>query len=286
MKKNTLLKIVALFAVILFSSCSKDNNDVLTTFTTTDIATNAKIDQISNDVADIIEDQYFEQNPLGKPDAFVENTLLPSCVTVTRTLTSSTWTRTINFGTTGCAIMPNGAILRGVITISGSLNYTLQNYVISYTFVNFYHNDVLIQGNRTITRSFQSTTYQAAIHPVNVMDMNMTFTTRGDVYTRVGTRTRECVEGFDTRANWSDNIYVVTGSWATTFPIGVVHSNVISATTPLRIRMNCNYRIVSGMITITRPNHTATLDYGTGTCDNIATMSIDGGVAIPFTFGN
>jgi outer membrane murein-binding lipoprotein Lpp len=286
MKTNALIKIVAVFAIIILSSCSKDNNDALATFTTTDIATNAKIDQISNDVADIIEDQYAEQNPLGKPDANVENTTLPSCVTVTTTLTSATWTRIINFGTTGCAVMPNGAILRGVITISGSLNYTLQNYVISYTFVNFYHNDVLIQGNRTITRSFQSTNYQSAIHPVNVMDMNMTFTTRGDVYTRVGTRTRECVEGFDTRANWSDNIYVVTGSWATTFPNGIVHSNVISATTPLRIRMNCNYRIVSGMITITRPNHTATLDYGTGTCDNIATMSIDGGVAIPFTFGN
>ena len=182
--------------------------------------------------------------------------------------------------------MPNGAILRGVITISGSLNYTLQNYVISYTFVNFYHNDALIQGNRTITRSFQSTNYQAAIHPINVMDMNMTYTIKGNVYTRVGTRTRECVEGFDTRANWTDNIYVVTGSWATTFPNGIVHSNVISATTPLRIRMNCNYRIVSGMVTITRPNHTGTLDYGTGTCDNIATMSIDGGAAIPFTFGN
>lgn len=282
MKTNSLLKIVALFAVILFASCSKDNNDTAT-FTTADIATNAKIDQISNDVSDVIDDQYTEQNPTGRPNANVENTLLPACATVTTSVTATIWTRTINFGTTGCA-MPNGAVLRGVITISGSLNYTPRDYVISYSFINFYHNDILIQGNRTITRSFLSTTYQTAVHPVNVMDMNMTFTINGNVYTRVGTRTRECVEGYDTIPNWIDNVYVVTGSWTTTFPTGAIHTNAISATSPLRIRMNCNYRIVSGIVNITRPNHTAVLDYGTGTCDNIATISIDGGIAIPFTF--
>ena len=286
MKTNFLLKIVALFTVILLASCSKDNDDTASAFTAADIQTNAKIDQISNDVADIIDDQYAEQNPTGRTTASVEVALLPPCVTVNTTLTNTTWTRTIDFGTTGCA-MPNGAVLRGVIIISGSLNYTLQNYVISYTFVNFYHNDMLVQGNRTITRSFGTSSYQTAVHPINVMDINMTFTTiNGNVYSRVGTRTRECVEGFDTRQIWTDNVYVVTGSWATTFPNGIVHSNAISETSPLRILMNCDYRIVSGTVNITRPNHTAVLDYGTGACDNNATISIDGGAAIPFTFGN
>ena len=286
MKPNFLLKIVALVAVVLFASCSKDNDDTASAFTAADIQTNAKIDRISNDVADIIDDQYAEQNPTGRTTAAVEATLLPPCVTVNTTLTNTTWTRTINFGTTGCAVMPNGAVLRGVINITGSLNYTLQNYVISYTFDNFYHNDMLVQGNRTVTRSHQSTIHQIAIHPVNVMDINMTFTNSNGVYTRVGTRTRECIEGFDTRLNWTDNEYVVTGSWATTFPNGNVHNNAISASSPLRILMNCNYRIVKGTVNITRPNHTAVLDYGSGTCDNIATISIDGGAAIPFTFGN
>ena len=286
MKTNSLLKIVALFAVVLFASCSKDNNDTASNFTSTDIVTNAKIDQISNDVADIIDDQYAEQNPTGKTTTSIEATILPPCVTVNTSYTSTTWTRTVDFGTSGCAVMPNGAVLRGVIIVSGSLNYTLQNYVISYTFVNFYHNETLVQGNRTVTRSFQSTANHAAIHPVHVMDMNMTFTVLGEVYTRVGTRTRECVEGFDTRAIWSDNVYVVTGSWTTTFPNGNEHINTISDISPLRIRMNCNYRIVKGTVTITRPNHNAILDYGTGTCDNIATISIDGGAEIPFTFGN
>lgn len=282
MKTNSILKITFLFAIILFASCTKDNNDLANAFTTEDIQTNAKLDQVANDLSDIIDDQYFTENPAGKTIAPTESNLLPPCVTVTRTFTSTTWTRTINFGTTGCA-MPNGAILRGIIRVSGVLPYSTSNYVITYTFDGFRYNDFLVQGNRTITRSLGTSTYQVNTHPICVMDMNMTFTNSRGIFTRVGTRTRECIEGY-TSAIWTDNVYVITGNWTTTFPNGNVHSNAISNTTPLRVRLNCDYRVVSGVVNITRPNHTAVLDYGAGTCDNLATISIDGGTPVTITF--
>lgn len=282
MKTNSILKITFLFAIILFASCTKDNNDLANAFTTEDLQTNAKLDQVANDLSDIIDDQYFTENPAGKTIAPTESNLLPPCVTVTRTFTSTTWTRTINFGTTGCA-MPNGAILRGIIRVSGVLPYSTSNYVITYTFDGFRYNDFLVQGNRTITRSLGTSTYQVNTHPICVMDMNMTFTNSRGIFTRVGTRTRECIEGYTT-AIWTDNVYVITGNWTTTFPNGNVHSNAISNTTPLRVRLNCDYRVVSGVVNITRPNHTAVLDYGAGTCDNLATISIDGGTPVTITF--
>ena len=282
MKTNSILKITFLFAIILFASCTKDNNDLSSAFTTEDLQTNAKLDQVANDLSDIIDDQYFTENPAGKTIAPTESNLLPPCVTVTRTFTSTTWTRTINFGTTGCA-MPNGAILRGIIRVSGVLPYSTSNYVITYTFDGFRYNDFLVQGNRTITRSLGTSTYQVNTHPICVMDMNMTFTNSRGIFTRVGSRTRECVEGYTT-AIWTDNVYVITGNWTTTFPNGNVHSNAISNTTPLRVRLNCDYRVVSGVVNITRPNHTAVLDYGAGTCDNLATISIDGGTPVTITF--
>jgi hypothetical protein len=282
MKTNSILKITFLFAIILFASCTKDNNDLANAFTTEDLQTNAKLDQVANDLSDIIDDQYFTENPAGKTIAPTESNLLPPCVTVTRTFTSTTWTRTINFGTTGCA-MPNGAILRGIIRVSGVLPYSTSNYVITYTFDGFRYNDFLVQGNRTITRSLGTSTYQVNTHPICVMDMNMTFTNSRGIFTRVGTRTRECIEGY-TSAIWTDNVYVITGNWTTTFPNGNVHSNAISNTTPLRVRLNCDYRVVSGVVNITRPNHTAVLDYGAGTCDNLATISIDGGTPVTITF--
>ena len=179
--------------------------------------------------------------------------------------------------------MPNGAILRGIIRVSGVLPYSTSNYVITYTFDGFRYNDFLVQGNRTITRSLGTSTYQVNTHPICVMDMNMTFTNSRGIFTRVGSRTRECVEGYTT-AIWTDNVYVITGNWTTTFPNGNVHSNAISNTTPLRVRLNCDYRVVSGVVNITRPNHTAVLDYGAGTCDNLATISIDGGTPVTITF--
>jgi len=282
MKTNSILKVTVLFAVILFASCTKDNNDLSSAFTAADIQTNAKLDQVANDLSDIIDDQYFTENPAGKTIAPTVANLLPPCVTVTRTVTSTSWTRTVDFGTTGCA-MPNGAILRGIITMTGSLPYTTSGYVITYSFNGFRYNDFLVQGNRTVTRSLGTSTYQVNTHPICVMDMNMTFTNATGVYTRVGTRTRECVEGNAT-VIWTDNVYVVTGNWTTTFPNGNVHTNAISNTTPIRVRLNCDYRVVSGTVNITRPNHTAVLDYGNGTCDNIATISIDGGTPVTITF--
>ena len=282
MKTNSILKLTVLFAVILFVSCSKDNNDLANEFTVEDIQTNAKLDQAANDLSEIIDDQYLIENPAGKSIAPTEINSLPACAVVTRTVTATTWRRKINFGTTGCAL-PNGAILRGIIYISGSLPYSTTNYVITYTFDGFRYNDFLVQGNRTITRSLGSSIYQTNTHPISVLDMNMTFTNSRGVYTRVGTRTRECVEGFGT-AILVDNVYVVTGNWTTTFPNGNVHTNTISNTAPIRVRLNCDHRVVSGIVNITRPNHTAVLDYGDRTCDNIATISIDGGAPISFTF--
>ena len=282
MKTNSILKLTVLFAVILFSSCTKDNNDNASVFNAADIQISAKLDQANNDLSDIIDDLYFTENPTGKNVAPTEINSLPSCATVTRTFTATNWTRTISFGTAGCA-MPNGAILRGTIIVSGSLPYSTTNYVINYSFERFYYNDMLVQGNRTVTRSLGTSSYQVNTHPICVMDMNMTFTNSNGVYTRVGSRARECVEGYTTPL-WTDNVYVVTGAWTTTFPNGNVHSNAISSTTPIRVRLNCDYRVVSGVVNITRPNHTAVLDYGTGTCDNVATLSIDGGLPITITF--
>jgi len=285
MKTKSFFGIIALAAIFSVVSCSKDSSNSDSKLTSDDVQVNSKMDQASNDVSEIVEDQYLQQNPsaAGKTPPL---SILPPCATVTTVLTATSWTRTIDFGTTGCT-MPNGNILSGEIIISGSLNFDVPSYVINYQFVNFYHNNILIQGNRTVTRTFTGSTLLSANHPIHVMDINMTATfANGAVYTRVGTRKRECIDGFTSPLNWHDNVYLITGNVTTTKPDGVVHTNTVTEASPLRIEMNCQYRIVSGILTITKPNHTAVLDYGSGTCDNNATIAIDGGTPVAFTFGN
>lgn len=283
MKTKSLFKMIALVAVFSLASCSSDSNND-TNLTAEDVQVNRKLDQASNDVSEIVEDQFLQQNPSAAGrSVLVPASILPTCATVTTVVTSTTWTRTIVFN--NCTF--HGNTLNGSLVVSGSLNFDTPSYVINYQFVNFFYNNIQLEGNRTVTRTFASSPLLANNHPIHTMDINMTATfPNGEVYTRVGTRVRECVQGFNTPAIWQDNVYLITGSVTTTKPNGVVHTNTISQSSPLRIEMSCQYGIVSGEISITRPNHSAVINYGNGDCDNNATISIDGGTPISFTFGN
>jgi hypothetical protein len=118
------------------------------------------------------------------------------------------------------------------------------------------------------------------------VDMTVTFAT-GGTYHRVGTRTRECVANFDNN-NINDNVYRVYQLITTTRPNGAQHTYSIENNTAsaLTIDMACQYRVISGILTIAGPSHTAVIDYGSGTCDHDATIAIDGGTPVAFTFGN
>jgi hypothetical protein len=249
------------------------------------------MDKAANDVSDVVEDVYFQQNPssAGK-NATTFVSVLPMCAAVSdATVTSTSWSRTVTFS--NCTF--NGNTLNGQIIVSGALPLptasTLETtgYTINYQFVNFTHNAILIEGNRSITRRFASSQLLADHHPIHVMDMDMTATfPNGDVYTRVGTRTRECVANFGDGI-LSNNIYKIYQSITTTRPNGTQHNHVVLITSPLVFDMSCQYKVVGGILTITGPLHSAVIDYGNGTdCDNSATIAIDGGAATPFTFGN
>lgn len=258
-------------------SCSKDDNNSSTELS--EAKASAKIDLATEDVAKIVEDQYALQVNPGAGKNNLETQDLPSCATVTVELTASTWTRTVVFD--NCTL-PNGNVLDGTIIVGGSLNFDTPSHTISYTFVDFHHNNILIEGNRTVVRSMQSTAALSTVHPVANMSIDMTVTfPNGNVYHRVGNRVRELIEGFGTPMFWADNVFSISGSWTTTFPAG---SRTSTITTPLRVRANCP-NIVSGVVEIVRNDNTAVLDYGTGECDNQATLTING-TTTNITLGN
>jgi hypothetical protein len=290
MKTKNLLGIIAFVAIFTLGSCSKDNNSSDTSLTTADAVAANKMDKASNDISDVIEDVYSQQNPssAGK-NATTFVTLLPMCASVSAaTTTQTSWERTVTF--TNCTF--NGNILNGQIIVSGALPLPTANtlattgYTINYEFMNFTHNAILIEGNRSITRKFASSQLSADNHPIHIIDIDMTATfPNGEVYTRVGTRTRECVENFGDGI-LSNNVYKIYQSITNTRPNGAQHSHVVLETSPLKIDMACQYKVISGVLTITGTNNTAVIDYGNDTCDNNATIAINGGAATPFTFGN
>ncbi|MCF6131019.1 hypothetical protein [Flavobacterium wongokense] len=264
-------------------SCNKEENGG--TVTAEDAKASAQIDAMNDDVSNIVEEQEamtYDNSTSGKtPDS--ANSELTACATITRVpafgtpLTpGQTVTKTIDFGT-GCTL-DNGNVLSGQIVITFVFQPNTESRTINYSFVNFFHNGIEFDGNKTFTRLLVATNPQDTPHPSVTMNMDLTATfPNGAVYHRVGQRVREIIEGFGTLP-WADNVYEITGSWTTTGPNGGTQTSTI--TTPLHVKMSCiavhKPLTVSGIITIVRNNTTATLDFGNGECDNLAVLTVNG----------
>jgi hypothetical protein len=71
-----------------------------------------------------------------------------------------------------------------------------------------------------------------------------------------------------------DDAYEITGSGTVTRPNNT--SFTMNITAPLLVALNCNW-IKQGTVQITPANNVVrTLDYGSGTCDDQATLTVNG----------
>ena len=297
MKITKIIVAVAL-SIAIFSCSKKEEVKDDFKFSADEAGINAKIDVSNDDVSNIVEEQFEATNANSTSGKSVETSTsffnLHACATVTRVPDFGTVVpvgnevkKTIDFGTVGCP-MPNGNILRGTIVIKFTFNPSATSHTINYEFVNFYHNAIKLNGNKTFTRTMSVATTNSPSHPIVVMTMDLSATfPDGRVFTRVGTRTREIVEGFSTPQILADNIYKITGNWTTTFPSTTVQTSTI--TTPLLVKMSCmavnKPLIVQGVISFVRNSQTATLDYGSGQCDNIAIFTHNG-ISYTIIIGN
>ncbi|MBC7847301.1 MAG: hypothetical protein H7Y10_12495 [Flavobacterium sp.] len=277
--KTKFLLFVSLLSITIFVGCStNESTDAAAnskTITTDDVVANSEIDASVDDISIIAEDQYSVQQSATSRTSTPVKSILPLCATITTVLTNDTYTKTIDFGVDGCTL-PNGNMVKGKIIISFSKNFLTPSKTISYSLVGFYHNGKLIEGSKTITGELKSTDLLATVHPVTThsVDVKITFPD-GKVYSRIGTRVREMVEGYDTFGNWEDNVFLIWGYNITTFPNGAKYTFTI--TTPLRIAMSCKMPFpVKGVIEVVKNDAKATLDYGNGDCDKLAKITLNG----------
>lgn len=285
-----------IFSLVIVS-CSKDREENnLPATTPGEAKSNANIDMANDDVIDIVAEEEastYSDNINGR-STNVTSSAFTTCATITRVpaqgtpiTPGTTVTKTIDFGTTGCTL-PNGNILKGKIIIEFVYNPNATTHTIEYTLDHFFHNQIEFNGSKTFTRSMTTATPNSPSHPIVTMNMDFTATfPNGQVLTRTGQRVREIIEGYGTPTTWADNVYQVTGNWTTSFPNASVQNSTI--TSPLIIKMSCAAEhkplLVKGVITFERNTHLAILDYGTGTCDNLAVFTING-VSFDIIIGN
>ncbi len=190
-----------------------------------------------------------------------------NCATITVTPASGfPKTIVIDFGT-GCTA--NGITRSGKINIvlSDSLRTTGATSVM--TFDNYYVNSYKREGTITwkntstaIGRNWERTVREGKITAPD-----------GRFWNHNSITSVQQSAGFDTPRNPLDDEFLITGAGS------IVNSNNVTRSyrivNPLLKKVSCA-NIVSGTKRIEGPNFYAILDFGTGDCDRIATISING----------
>lgn len=281
--KSTKLILGFVLALTILSCSKQEDKDGR--ITAEDAKVSAQIDAMNDDVSSIVEEQEAStySDAISGKTADLGFSELTNCATVTRVPAfgtapnvGDTVTKTIDFGQS--CILDSGNVVSGIIVITFVYDPGATSHTINYSFDNFVHNGIEYDGDKTFTRTMITTAANPTEHPQVTMTIDVTATLpNGGVYHRVGTRTREIIEGFG-NAILADNVYEITGSWVTTTPTGATQNSNI--TIPLKVKMSCvavnKPLIVYGIITIVTNNANASLNFGDGTCDNLAVLTVNG----------
>lgn len=275
--KNFKLGILTgLFVLAVFTiSCEKE---VLSdTISPESALKSAQVDAATDESEGIVEDAYVTEEGLAGRSVYEEDAYMPSCLTRTVVLSGLTRTVTLDFGT-GCE-MPNGNLVSGIITIVYEHDPTALSRTITYTYTDFTFNGIALSGGGSIVRLL----YNANGNPQSTATVDVTATWEDGTYAhRTGVKVREWTEGYAT-ADWTDNVFMVTGNWTTEFSNGDVNSGEVIV--PLRRESTCPF-FVSGVIEFTHNDAIGTLDFGDGTCDNVAVYTGPNGIEYTIQLGN
>lgn len=185
---------------------------------------------------------------------------------------SASWpkTLTIDYGT-GC-MCSDGNIRKGKIIASFTGRYRDSLTVITISTIGYFHNNNAVQaGTHTVTNNGHNAVGNLS-YTINVQ--NASITNSNGTISWNSTRTREWISGESTTTDPSDDVYSITGTANGT----AINGNTFTVTIdqPLIVALNCAY-IQQGKLTLSPANLSPRiLDFGSGACDNAATVSING----------
>jgi hypothetical protein len=272
MKLTSIFTLLSVSAVTVLVSCKKDkssavNNDVETTFQLSE--NQATSEALQDDANAIFFEAATDKGLLGARtfETLQKNNTL-SCATVSVTpAIGFPKTIVVDFGS-GCT-SADGINRSGKINIvlSDSVRKTGSTAVI--TFTNYFSAGFKVEGTITWT----NTSTPNAISWTRQIATGKITGPNAYYWLHTGTKTITQTAGASTPLNVLDDVFSVTGNHTVTNPSG--KSRTATITEALEKKTVC-HNITKGKIKIEGPAHYAILDYGDGTCDSKATISIDG----------
>lgn len=200
---------------------------------------------------------------------------LSDCVIITREINEAkdTMVMVIDFGEENC-MGPDGRERRGKIIITRyGTHYWDGGVEVINTFEDYYVNDNQVTGTKT-TKGY----INDEDHRVHEMtdEGSIILADEAGTITWSATRTREVVEGSDTRRKFDDVVHVTGNASGSDAEGNTYSSEIIEPLVRIHER-GCHRHPVSGVVEIFRsPDTEITIDYGDGTCDNLAEVTTNG----------
>lgn len=254
-------KFLFLIGLVAFSltACRKDKDDDPVDFDYTSASDNARAEDVFNDM-------------LAQVDKAVDdNGLRDACdPQVTFDTTTSPRTLTLDFGDVNCTAS-NGRQRRGRILVTYTGRYRDAGTVITITPEEYYVNDNLVTGVKTVTNLGYNENDQLSF----AISVNGAITAADGSWTATHTaaRTRTWIEGAST-PELSDDVYLIIGGGSGVNRNGLPYTTAI--TQALRVALNCPF-ITAGTVQVTPASGIVrTIDYGNGACDGTFTVTVNG----------
>lgn len=258
---------VTMLAMIIFllaQSCTKEktgnnnesNNDQEVALTSAKATSDVYFDDISIELLQINTEKGLTLRETGTQDV---------CATVSIEGTSFPKTVTVDYGD-GCTSV-NGFVRKGKVIYVISKLFINKGAQLVVTFENYRVNDHKLEGIFTITNN-------GSLSGINIttelVGGKITYP-NGTWYTRESEVTWVQSAGASTITNFDDDEYGITGSGTITSSSG----NTLTAESQgsLLRKFSC-YNLVSGKLNLNFNNIAGVLDYGTGTCDKDATLTV------------
>jgi hypothetical protein len=270
MKLKKIFALLSLPSLFFLVSCQKQeaepDPELETTFK---LSEDQAISESINDDATVVFFEASMNSGLYRPTGTVETTNTLSCATVTVT-PQSTFPKTIviDFGT--------GCVSADGIGRKGKINITLSDYLhnpgstATMTFDNYYAAGFKVEGTITWTNT---STPSGISWSRQITNGKVTEPVGGYYWLHEGIKNVIQTAGASTPLNLLDDVYSVTGNHTVTNPAGKIRT--VTITEALEKKTTC-HNVTQGKMKIQGVNHFAILDFGDGTCDNIATITIDG----------
>jgi len=271
MKLRMRLVWTLMFFGLLFNACteSETTEPVSEEQEVEEIVQSSEMDVISASLEDFIIEVYEDQENAESRGTESSRASFPNCVTVTLVMSQNFRELTVDFAEGGCEI--RGHLYQGQIVVTYQRNPAEQQVFLGYVLNDFYFDNKQVIGSNSILRDWSNNNPQFT----HTVDLTVVWP-NGAQASREGQIVREWIEGFGSGI-FTDNVFEVTGYWDVNFVNGGTHS--YESIIPLRREVTC-YHFVSGSIDVERPLFGGVLDYGEGTCDNLATFTLTDGTEI------